>query len=124
MKTTTPEGVIRGFAELLNDGDVDGALDLYEPEATFVAEPGRAVTGREQIRSALERFASLRPTLSGEIAGVRRGGDVALVLNRWSLEGEGPDGPVAMSGTSADVLRLRADGSWGVLIDDPWGGGA
>lgn len=124
MKTTTPEGVIRGFAELLNDGDVDGALDLYEPEATFVAEPGMAVTGREQIRSALERFASLRPTLSGEIAGVRRGGDVALVLNRWSLEGEGPDGPVAMSGTSADVLRLRADGSWGVLIDDPWGGGA
>jgi uncharacterized protein (TIGR02246 family) len=124
METTTPEGVIRGFAECLNGGDVDGALALYEPDATFVAEPGTAVTGHDQIRAALERFAALRPTLSGEIAGVRRGGDVALVLNRWSLKGEGPDGPVAMSGTSADVLRRRADGSWGVLIDDPWGGGA
>jgi hypothetical protein len=27
-----------------------------------------------------------------------------------------------MSGTSADVLRRQEDGSWRVLIDDPWGG--
>jgi uncharacterized protein (TIGR02246 family) len=124
MEMTTPEGVIRGFAERLNDGDVEGALALYEPEATFVAEPGTTATGEDQIRAALEGFAALRPRLSGEIQGVRRGGDVALVLNRWSLEGEGPEGPVAMSGTSADVLRRQPDGSWRVLIDDPWGGGA
>jgi ketosteroid isomerase-like protein len=49
---------------------------------------------------------------------------VALVLNRWSMQGEGPDGPVAMSGTSTDVLRRRPDGTWGVLIDDPWGAAA
>ena len=124
MERTTPEGVIRGFAERLNERDVDGALELYEPDASFVVEPGTTVTGHDQIRAALERFAALRPQLTGEIAGVRRGGDVALVLNRWSLHGEGPEGPVAMSGTSADVLRRRPDGSWGVLIDDPWGGEA
>jgi uncharacterized protein (TIGR02246 family) len=120
----TPEGVVRGFADRLNHGDVEGALELYEPDATFVAEPGTTVTGREGIRVALERFAALRPTLTGEIQGVREGGDVALVLNRWSLKGHGPDGPVQMSGTSADVLRRQPDGSWRVLIDDPWGGSA
>jgi hypothetical protein len=23
---------------------------------------------------------------------------------------------------SADVMRRRDDGSWGILVDDPWGG--
>ena len=122
--TTTPEEVIRGFAERLNQGDVEGALELYEPEATFVPEPGTTVSGRKRIREALERFAALKPKLTGEIQGVREGGDVALVLNRWHLDGQGPEGPVEMSGTSADVLRRQEDGSWRVLIDDPWGGSA
>jgi uncharacterized protein (TIGR02246 family) len=122
--TTTPEGVIRGFAERLNQWDLEAALELYEPEATFVPEPGKTVTGRERIRYALERFAALKPRLTGEIQGVREGGGVALVLNRWHLRGEGPAGPVEMSGTSADVLRRQPDGSWRVLIDDPWGGSA
>jgi uncharacterized protein (TIGR02246 family) len=122
--STAPEGVIRGFAACLNRGDVDGALELYEPDAAFVAEPERAVRGADQIREALSRFAALHPKLTGEILDVREAGDVALVLNRWSLTGEGPDGPVEMSGTSADVLRRQEDGSWRVLIDDPWGGSA
>jgi ketosteroid isomerase-like protein len=51
--------------------------------------------------------------------------DTALVAYRWQLEGTAPDGsPVEMAGMSADVLRRRPDGSWGVLIDDPWGAGA
>jgi uncharacterized protein (TIGR02246 family) len=120
----TPEGVIRRFADRLNEGDVEGALELYEPDAAFVPEPGTTVTGKEQIREALQRFAALEPQLTGEIQGVREGGDVALVLNRWHLDGRGPDGPVEMSGTSADVLRRQPDGSWRVLIDDPWGGSA
>jgi uncharacterized protein (TIGR02246 family) len=120
--TGSPEDVIRGFAECLNRRDVDAALELYEPEATFVPEPGTPVIGRERIREALEGFAALKPTLTGEIQGVREGGGVALVLNRWHLDGQGPKGPVEMSGTSADVLRRQKDGSWRVLIDDPWGG--
>jgi uncharacterized protein (TIGR02246 family) len=122
--TGTPEDVIRGFAERLNRRDVEGALELYDPEATFVPEPGATVTGTERIREALEGFAALKPTLTGEIQAVREGGDVALVLNRWHLDGQGPEGPVEMSGTSADVLRRQEDGSWRVLIDDPWGGPA
>jgi ketosteroid isomerase-like protein len=47
------------------------------------------------------------------------------VTYRWQLEGTGPDGsPIRLDGTSSDVLRRRPDGSWGVLIDDPWGAAA
>jgi hypothetical protein len=40
------------------------------------------------------------------------------------MEASAPDGtPIRLGGVSADVLRRRPDGSWGVLIDDPYGGG-
>jgi uncharacterized protein (TIGR02246 family) len=121
---SSPDGVIRLFSARLNARDVEGALALYEPDATFAAEPGRWVTGAEEIRAALERFAALEPELDGEIESVQEAGGVALVVNRWSLRGQGPEGPLEMGGRSADVLRRQSDGSWRVLIDDPWGADA
>jgi uncharacterized protein (TIGR02246 family) len=123
--TTTPAATIERFSELLSAGDVPALLDLYEDEAAFIPEPGREVRGREAIAAALEPFAALRPRMSGTVEKAVEAGDVALVANRWELEGTGPDGaPVRMAGVSADVLRRRPDGGWGVLIDDPYGVGA
>lgn len=124
MSATTPEQVINLFAERLNGGDVEGALALYERDATFAVQPGETVQGANAIRAALGSFAALEPKLSGTIEKSLTAGDVALVINRWSLEGHQPDGvPVRMAGLSADVLRRGADGAWKIAIDDPWGGG-
>jgi uncharacterized protein (TIGR02246 family) len=123
MTAERPEQVIELFAVSLNRGDVDAAITLYESEAAFAPQPGEEVTGVEAIRGALERFAALKPRLRGEITKVLTAGDIALVQNRWQLEGTGPDGsPVEMHGHSADVLRRASDGRWRILIDDPWGG--
>jgi uncharacterized protein (TIGR02246 family) len=120
-----PEQVIEQFAERMTGGDVEGALALYEPEATFAPQPGEEVRGLDAIRAALGQFAALRPTLSGRIDKVLEAGDTALVVNAWTLEGTAPDGaPVTMAGRSADVLRRQGDGTWRVVIDDPWGGAA
>jgi ketosteroid isomerase-like protein len=82
------------------------------------------VHGKDAIRAAIESCAALKPRLSGEIARTVIAGDLALVLNKWSLEGTAPDGePVRMAGLSADVMRKDGDGSWRIAIDDPWGGG-
>lgn len=124
MAAERPEEVIEYFAASLSRGDVDAAIGLYESEAVFAPQPGEEVTGLEAIRDALERFAALKPQLRGEITNVLTAGDVALVQNRWQLEGTQPDGsPVEMRGHSADVLRRASDGGWRILIDDPWGGG-
>ena len=124
MKAGSPAQVIDLFTEALNSGDVDGALRLYEPGATFAPQPGEEVEGHNAIRKALAGFAALKPRLHGEISRVLTAGDVALVMNRWQLEGTQPDGaPVEMRGHSADVLRRAPDGAWRILIDDPWGGG-
>jgi uncharacterized protein (TIGR02246 family) len=117
-----PEAVIERFSELLARGDLDAMVELYEPNATFAPQPGESVTGRDAIRSALTGFLAVQPRMTGSIEKVLRAGDTALVANRWKLSGTAPDGsPVEMGATSADVLRRRADGSWGIVIDDPWG---
>ena len=124
MTAERPEQVIELFAASLNGGDVDAAIALYEPEAAFAPQPGERVVGLAAIGDALRQFAALKPRLHGEITGVLAAGDVALVHNRWQLEGTQPDGTlVEMRGHSADVLRRAADGRWRILIDDPWGGG-
>lgn len=117
-----PEAVIERFSQLLAAGDLDSMMDLYEPEAAFAPQPGASVEGHDQIREALEAFLAVSPRMDGTIEKVLEAGDTALVANRWRLTGSAPDGsPVEMAGTSADVLRRRPDGSWGILIDDPWG---
>ncbi|HLZ24459.1 MAG TPA: SgcJ/EcaC family oxidoreductase [Ktedonobacterales bacterium] len=118
----SPADVIQVFSAALHDGRVEDALALYEPDAVFVPGPGTPViTGREHIRHALQNLAALRPQLAANIRNVIVAGDVATVVNNWRMSGSAPDGtPVSMSGTSADVMRHRPDGTWGILIDDPW----
>lgn len=121
---STPVETIERLTRAFNEGDVDTALALYEPDAVFQAEPGApAISGGAAIREALEGFAALKPSMTSEIAKVHEAGDVALMVIRWQLRGTSPDGqPVEMGGTSADVLRRREDGNWGIAVDDPWGG--
>ena len=124
MKAESPAHVIELFSEALNSGDVEDAMALYEADATFAPQPGEEVRGHGAIRAALDQFLALKPRLEGEITKVLTARDVALVMNRWRLEGTQADGaPVEMSGHSADVVRRAPDGGWRILIDDPWGGG-
>jgi uncharacterized protein (TIGR02246 family) len=119
----SPAAVIDALSTRLAEGDLEGALALYEPEATFAPQPGRQVTGVDAIRAALAQFIALKPTMTGSIEKVMEADGVALVVNRWSLSGSAPDGaPVEMTGVSSDVMRRQDDGSWRILVDDPWGG--
>ena len=118
-----PADVIRRFQQLLAERDVDALVALYEPSAAFRTQDG-LVRGHGAIRRALEGFVALNPNMTGEIQKVVEAGETALVINRWQLDGTAPGGdPIRLAGVSADVMRRQADGSWRVLIDDPWGGG-
>jgi uncharacterized protein (TIGR02246 family) len=124
-RATSPEQVIERFSRHLNGGDLDALVALYEPGAAFVPQPGTVIQGLEAIRDALQGFLALNPTLTGEIQAVVETDGIALVANRWRLDGTTSEGTrVEIGGVSADVLRRQPNGSWRVLIDDPWGGGS
>jgi ketosteroid isomerase-like protein len=93
MTATAPADVILLFAEALHDGRLDDAVTPYEPEAVFIPEPGAApLRGLDAIRAALAGFTALRPTLTPDICKVAQAGDIATVLNAWTLDGTAPDG--------------------------------
>jgi ketosteroid isomerase-like protein len=64
----------------------------------------------------------MKGTLDLKVTRNLQASDLALVITTWSFAGTGPDGkPVKLAAKSADVLRRQADGSWRIVIDNPWG---
>jgi len=119
---STPEGVLDQFVALLGAGDLDATLDLFADGAAFLPDPTSVVTGADRIRAGLAGFFAIRPTLTPGRRHVVVAGDTALVVHDWQLRGALPDGtPVEQQGRAVDVLRRRPDGTWRLLIDDPWG---
>jgi ketosteroid isomerase-like protein len=123
MSVTSPEEMHRAFAEAFNKGDVDALLALYEDEAALVPQPqAEARVGKSQLREALQPFLALNGRITLTIKAIIQTGDLALNVSQWSLSGTDPDGnPVQMGGTTGEVLRRQADGSWLYVIDNPWG---
>jgi ketosteroid isomerase-like protein len=54
MPARTPEQIHRLFEEAFNAGDLDGLMELYEPDAALIAQPGSVAHGSAQARAALQ----------------------------------------------------------------------
>jgi uncharacterized protein (TIGR02246 family) len=121
MPARKPEECDLLLIEALHAGNLDAAVALYEPDASFVLQSGEVITGRQAIREVMKEFLALKPRFSMDVQAVQNG-DLALLRSRWSLSGTGADGqPVTLSGRSIEVVRRQADGTWLFVIDDPNG---
>jgi uncharacterized protein (TIGR02246 family) len=122
MSKVTPEEVLHSVAECINSGNLDSLMMLYESDACFSPQPGQFIKGREGIRQSLQEFVDMRGKLESKIKRVFQTSNLALVISEWSFSGTGPDGnPVNLASTATDVLRQQPDGTWDVIIDNPWG---
>jgi uncharacterized protein (TIGR02246 family) len=122
MPATTPEQIHRLFEDSFNAGDLDGLMELYEPDAALIAQPGSVAHGPEQARAALQGFLALKGRITLDTKLVVTVGDLAYLANSWSLSGTGPDGtPVVLGATTAEVARRQPDGTWRYVIDNAWG---
>lgn len=122
METTTPSDVINQLVTAMNKCELESALTLFEPGASFVVKPGVVVSGIPGIRHALEGFMALKPTLTIEAQQLVQAGDVVQYCARWNIRGTDPRGnPVQLNGRSSSVLRRQVDGRWRFLVDNPWG---
>jgi uncharacterized protein (TIGR02246 family) len=121
MAGKTPEDTMRQLIAAFNAGDIEGALSLYDRDATFVFEPGKSASGLPAIRGALDGFLASKPALTIESHETVEAGNVALFCTSWSLRSAGPDGSVATrTGKGAVVLRRQVDGTWVVAVEHPW----
>ena len=119
MSVHDPSELSSLFAERASRGDLEGLLELYEPQATLVAPDGEPVTGEEAIRRLLGNLLAAAPRITPlDARQTLRSEDIALLLTRWQMTLGGEDGP-AMEGSSTEVARRQADGSWAYVLDRP-----
>jgi len=126
MQATTARQVHELFVERFNAKNVDGIMELYEPNAVILPpDAPEAVSGHDAIREVLEGILALDGKMDNTIVRVIEQQDVAILYSRWTVCGTGPDGAeVTVGGTTSDVVRRQGDGSWRFAIDNPLGGAA
>lgn len=104
-----PQELAPLIVERANAGDVDGMVELYEPNAVVVMDGARVARGSAEIRAFWASVvAGGRKFSIGSQHPSVRSGDLALTSTRL------PDG-----GTTAEVARQQPDGSWRWVIDQP-----
>ena len=117
----TPEDAVRLAVEAIAAGDMDATLAMYEPDACFVGPTGEVANGHAELRDALLPFSALKPRFRFEVERIIHGADIALIAGKWSFTGTDPEGnTVEMSGRNLDVARQQDDGSWRIVIDNPF----
>lgn len=103
---SSPEELVRLFAERANQGDVEGLVDLYEPGATLAAGE-RQSHGEAGIHEFYKSLLERKKEFSGaEVVQKLAGDDLAVTVAR------APNG-----GLSLEVARRQEDGSWRWVID-------
>jgi uncharacterized protein (TIGR02246 family) len=117
----TPKEFLISYVEKFNAGDISSLINLYEIDGCFVSQAGQVVKGIENIRQSLQSFINMNGKLESKVNGVIQTSDIALVNTEWSFNGTGPNGKsVTITGKATDVLRQQSDGTWRILIDNPW----
>jgi uncharacterized protein (TIGR02246 family) len=121
MPAYNPAEIHSLFRHAFNLGDVEALIALYEPDAVLVVD-GKAVTGRESIRKALESFVARRGRMTLETrAVVESEQGLAVVYGGWVIEPPmGLGAETATRGLSTEVVRKQPDGTWLFVIDNPY----
>lgn len=118
----TAQAVDEMFVKAMNVGDLDKAMSLYHPDAVFVPEPGQAhIRGLANLREHLKKFIDMKPKLQVEVKQFIEAGDVAFYTLKWQLSGTSTEGEtVSMSCYDGNVVQRQSDGSWKIMIDNPF----
>src|SRR5918996_3840683 len=88
----------------------------------FKFNQDKLLKGLENIGQSLQGFIDMNGNLQSNVKGLIQASNLALVNTEWLFSGTGPDGkPLNIDGKATDVLRQQSDGTWRIVIDNPWG---
>ena len=115
-KVTTPAAMNEAFARAFNSRHIDNLLSLYEPDAALRTDAStQTFRGKSAIAAELGKLLEIpgvmvsRNNFCVEVDGL------ALLRADYSLTS--PEGKTILAGSSAEVVRRQADGSWLYVID-------
>nr|CTQ89704.1 conserved hypothetical protein [Kibdelosporangium sp. MJ126-NF4] len=107
--------------DAFNRGDAAAIDEMFEEHGVLVPAPGQAMAG-DARRAAQQHLLGFGLPMKATTRQIYVAGDIALILVDWSIQGTTPNGDeVDMKGTSTDIARRGADGTWRYVIDNPFG---
>lgn len=98
-------------------GDIETILSTYETGATVVGQPGVPVSGETALRQMFAQFIAHGVAFTYGAHEVVLADDLALHLMKWTAPT--PNGDA--TALSVAVLRRQKDGSWKMVVDQPFG---
>jgi ketosteroid isomerase-like protein len=111
-----PRRMNAAFAEAINRRDLQAALALYEPAALLCPDQaGTHYRGHVAIAGELQRLMALPGTLQSINVFCAEADGLALL--RAEFTARAADGTVLAEGSTAEIVRRQADGSWRYVID-------
>src|SRR5262245_25556904 len=96
---------LRRSNRAFNDGELDRALELWDPEAVYREQPGtpldtaEVLQGLDEIRASLASYLAEFPDFHSEIDELVDAGDKVVCTQRWTGTGRG-------SGLSVDLEEV------------------
>ena len=117
--------LIAAADDAINREDFDALMDFYTEDATLVVVPGRAATGKEEIRKAFvaiaEHFQHTLYVTQGDMI-VIEAGDTALVIAQTNVRANMKTAAPTMETRNATyVFKLGGDGHWRCIVDNSYG---
>ncbi|MEJ2458325.1 MAG: DUF4440 domain-containing protein [Novosphingobium sp.] len=107
------------WQDRFNAADLDGLVDLYVSDVTYVNPDGKEMVGQSLVREDFEGLLALKPRIE---LGDRKHliyKDIALTTNHWTLRFTKADGTgEELTGGGIEVMRKQRDGGWRYIIDD------
>ena len=78
-----------------NDGDLDGALEIYDPQVVYHEQPGtpldtaEVLRGLDDVRASVRSYMAEFPDFHSEIDELLDAGDKVVCRQRWTGTGRG-----------------------------------
>ena len=86
---------VRRSNQAFNDGDLDGALENYDPQVVYHEQPGgpldtaELLQGLDEVRASVASYLAEFPDFRSEIDELVDAGDKVVCVQRWTGTGRG-----------------------------------
>ena len=113
-KFLTPKDLLDSQVKEFNRGNIDFLMTLYEKDREDELLMIWIVFAQDFIHMGAKLEAIVRRVIQAS--------DLALLITEWSIDGNEPDGkPINLVGRGTVVLRRQPNGTWLMVIENPWG---